>query len=105
MKITLYYAKEKYNGYYRALAKKDDGSNVWVSDFYVFHDPLTQEDLEDWKDEFLEYAVDDPRRLLNTLPDELEDDDEHIMEFEELHEFAAYDANKIVYLHNNRLYI
>ena len=103
MKITLYYTKLKEIPYYHAIAKNEKDEIVWVSKYtQESDDPILLEDLEDWKDEFLEYAVDDPRRLLiHELP---LDENGNSLDLDNLREIAAYDTNKIVYLHNNRLY-
>ena len=104
MKITLYYTKLKEIPYYHAIAKNENDEIVWVSKYtQESDDPILLEDLEDWKDEFLEYAVDDPRRLL--IPELPLDENGYSLDLDNLREIAAYDTNKIVYLHNNRLYI
>ncbi len=102
MKITLYYTKLKEIPYYHAIAKDEDDEIIWVSKYSIeSDDPVMDLDLEDWSEEFLQYAVEDPRRLI--VPVLPLDDNGNSLDLDNLRFFDEYDAGKIMLL-NKKLY-
>lgn len=102
MKITLYYTKLKEIPYYHAIAKNEDDEIVWVSsNTQESDDPILLDDLEDWSEEFLKYAVEDPRRLI--VPELPMDANGNLLDLDNLRFFDEYDAGKIMLL-NKKLY-
>ncbi len=102
MKITLYYTKLKEIPYYHAIAKNEDDDIVWTSDQTIeSDDPVMDFDLEDWAEEFLQYAVEDPRRLIvPVLPLDMNGNS---LDLDNLRFFDEFDAGKIMLL-NKKLY-
>lgn len=102
MKITLYYTKLKEIPYYHAIAKDEDNEIVWVSSItQESDDPILLDDLEDWSEEFLKYAVEDPRRLI--VPELPMDANGNLLDLDNLRFFDEFDAGKIMLL-NKKLY-
>lgn len=102
MKITLYYTKSNEIRYYYAIAKNEDDEIVWVSKHSIeSDDPVMDFDLEDYTEEFLQYAVEDPRRLI--VPVLPLDDAGNSLDLDNLIFFDEYDAGKIMLL-NKKLY-
>lgn len=102
MKITLYYTKLKEIPYYHAIAKNEDDEIVWVSsNTQESDDPILLDDLEDWSEEFLKYAVEDPRRLI--VPELPMDANGNSLDLNNLRFFDEFDAGKIMLL-NKKLY-
>lgn len=102
MKITLYYTKLKEIPYYHAIAKNEDDEIIWVSSItQESRDPILLDDLEDWSEEFLEYAVEDPRRLI--VPELPLDGNGNSLDLDNLRFFDEFDAGKIMLL-NKKLY-
>lgn len=102
MKITLYYTKLKEIPYYHAIAKDEDNEIVWVSGItQESDDPILLDDLEDWSEEFLKYAVEDPRRLI--VPELPMDANGNLLDLDNLRFFDEFDAGKIMLL-NKKLY-
>lgn len=102
MKITLYYTKLKEIPYYHAIAKNEDDEIVWVSSItQESDDPILLDDLEDWSEEFLKYAVEDPRRLI--VPELPMDANGNLLDLDNLRFFDEFDAGKIMLL-NKKLY-
>lgn len=102
MKIKLYYTKLKEIRYYHAIAKNEDDEIVWTSDYTIeSDDPVMAADLEDWTEEFLEFAVADPRRLI--IPVLPLDMNGNSLDLDNLEFFEEFDAGKIMLL-NKKLY-
>lgn len=102
MKIKLYYTKSNEIRYYYAIAKDEDDEIVWVSKHSIeSDDPVMDFDLEDWSEEFLQYAVEDPRRLI--VPVLPLDDAGNSLDLDNLRFFDEFDAGKIMLL-NKKLY-
>ena len=102
MKITLYYTKLKEIPYYHAIGKNEDDEIVWVSkSTQESDDPILLDDLDDWSEEFLQYAVKDPRRLI--IPELPMDGNGNSLDLDNLRFFDEFDAVKIMLL-NKKLY-
>ena len=102
MKITLYYTKSNEIRYYYAIAKNEDNEIVWISkNSLESDDPVLLDDLDDWSEEFLQYAVEDPRRLI--VPVLPLDDAGNSLDLDNLRFFDEFDAGKIMLL-NKKLY-
>ena len=102
MKIKLYYTNVIDDKIQVAFAKTDDNDIIWISHWYnESDDPIIDSDYEEWCEEFLQFVVEDPRRMIvPVLPlfgDNRVDVEHPIKEFDE------YDSSKILVL-NKKLY-